>query len=370
MPPVSTLQIPADLLPADGRFGAGPSKVPSAAVAALATDGLLGTSHRQAPVRELVGRLRCGLRDLFGLPEGYEVALGNGGASQFWDIASCSLIRRRSAHGVYGEFSRKFAAATSAAPFLADPAITEAPAGSIALPEPRDDVDVYAWAHNETSTGACAPVTRVADNGLIVVDATSAAGGIPVDISSTDVYYFAPQKVFASDGGLWWAILSPAAVARVDELAATDRWIPDSLSLRLALDNSRKDQTVNSPAVATLSLMAHQLDWMLGLGGLEATAARCVESSQILYRWADERPFTSPFVADPAHRSPVVVTIDFTGDVDTAELSRHLRANGVVDVDPYRKLSRNQLRVATFPAVDPADVEALTACIDWLVERI
>lgn len=369
MPPVSTLQIPADLLPADGRFGAGPSKVPSAAVAALATDGLLGTSHRQAPVRELVGRLRCGLRDLFGLPEGYEVALGNGGASQFWDIASCSLIRRRSAHGAYGEFSRKFAAATSAAPFLADPAITEAPAGSIALPEPRDDVDVYAWAHNETSTGACAPVTRVADNGLMVVDATSAAGGIQVDISSTDVYYFAPQKVFASDGGLWWAILSPAAVERVEEIAATDRWIPDSLSLRLALDNSRKDQTVNSPAIATLSLMAHQLDWMLGLGGLEATAARCVESSQILYRWADQRPFTTPFVTDPQHRSPVVVTIDFTGDVDTAELSRHLRANGVVDVDPYRKLNRNQLRVATFPAVDPADVEALTACIDWLVER-
>ncbi len=369
---MTDLIIPADLLPADGRFGSGPSKIRPAAVEALAAAGrdrrLLGTSHRQAPVRDLVGRVRSGLAELFALPEGYEVVLGNGGSTTFWDIAVSSLIRRRSAHGSFGEFSAKFAKAVAAAPHLDQPVVTTAPMGSVAVPQPADGVDLYAWAHNETSTGAIAPVRRVtAEDALTVVDGTSAAGGVPVDISRTDVYYFAPQKNFGSDGGLWIALCSPAALARVAEIAGTDRWIPPTLSLATAVSNSVKNQTYNTPAVATLLLLAEQIDWLIQNGGLDFAGGRTAESSRRLYAWAEASEGVTPFVTDPALRSPVVGTIDFDPSVDAGWLAATLRGNGVVDTEPYRSLGRNQLRIGMFTNVDPDDVSALCACLDWLL---
>jgi len=372
--PVTALTIPADLLPADGRFGCGPAKIRPASLEALATRGaaLLGTSHRQAPVRSLVGSVRSELAALFDLPEGYEVVLGNGGSTTFWDVAVASLIERQSAHASFGEFSAKFAAAAAAAPYLAEPTVTTAPVGSVALPAAVPGADVYAWAHNETSTGALAPVERVAgvdEGALVVVDGTSAAGGVAVDVGQTDVYYFAPQKSLGSEGGLWFAFLSPAAVERVERIAASDRWIPESLSLRTALTNSRLDQTLNTPAIATLFLLDDQLGWLLGQGGLAFAAARTADSASRIYPWAEASPYAVPFVTEPAHRSPVVATVDFEG-VDAALLAATLRANGVVDTEPYRKLGRNQLRVGMFPNVEPDDVTALTRCIDWVVERL
>ena len=365
------LTIPADIKPSDGRFGSGPSKVRPEQLAALAASGhLFGTSHRQAPVKDLVGRVRDGVGQLFSLPDGYEVILGNGGSTAFWDAAAFGLIDKRSLHLAFGEFSAKFASAVAANPFVGDPIIVKADPGS--APEPRSDpsVDVVAWAHNETSTGVAVPIQRPAGDALVVIDATSAAGGLPVDIADTDVYYFAPQKNFASDGGLWLAIASPAALARIEAIAASGRWVPDFLSLPIAVDNSLKNQTYNTPAIGTLVLMADQLDWLLGNGGLDWAVKRTADSSQRLYSWAEAASYTTPFVADPALRSQVVGTIDFSDSVDAAAVAKELRANGIVDTEPYRKLGRNQLRVAMFPAVEPDDVTALTACVDWVVERL
>jgi phosphoserine aminotransferase len=366
--------IPAALLPADGRFGSGPGKVRDAQLDALASTGrtLLGTSHRQAPVKDLVGRVRSGLAELFDVPEGYEVVLGNGGSTAFWDAATFSLVRDRASHGVFGEFGGKFAAATTAAPFLERSAVTTGAPGTVALPVAVDDADVYAWAHNETSTGAMAPVRRIAGaaaDALTVIDATSGAGGLPVDIAETDVYYFAPQKSFASDGGLWLAVVSPAAVERIGQIATRGRWIPEFLSLQTALTSSRANQTLNTPAIATLFLLGEQVRWMLDQGGLDWAAARTAESAAHLYSWAQSREWATPFVADPADRSTVVGTIDLDESIDAAAIARTLREHGVVDVEPYRKLGRNQLRVAMFPSVDPSDVQALTACVDHLVEH-
>ena len=368
------LLIPADLKPADGRFGCGPSKVRPEQLAALAAAGaVMGTSHRQKPVKSLVGRVRSGLAELFSLPDGYQVVLGNGGSTAFWDAAAFGLVRERALHLTYGEFSAKFAESTRGAPFLADPVVVKAEPGHAPQPQSDPSCDVLAWAQNETSTGVSVPVVRPAaalPSQLVVIDATSGAGGLPVDIRQADAYYFAPQKGFASDGGLYLAILSPAALERIAELAASDRWIPPFLSLATAVDNSLKDQTYNTPAVATLILMAEQLDWMNGLGGLDACVARTADSSGRLYGWAEKSGFATPFVADPAHRSQVVGTIDFDDAVDAAAVATVLRANGIVDTEPYRKLGRNQLRIGMFPAVDPADVTALTTCIDWVVERL
>jgi phosphoserine aminotransferase len=370
------ITVPADLLPADGRFGSGPSKVRAAQVDALSAVGrsLLGTSHRQAPVRSLVGRIRTGLGELFALPDGYEVALGNGGSTAFWDLATLCLVRERSQHAAFGEFGAKFASAAARAPFLGEPTVRTAEPGRLALPELEDGVDVYAWPHNETSTGVFAPVRRVAGSreqgALTVVDATSAAGGLAVDVAETDVYYFAPQKSFASDGGLWLALLSPAAVERAAQVEASGRWVPEFLSLTTALTNSRLDQTLNTPALATLVLLAEQLDWMLAQGGLTWAAERTATSAGHLYAWADERPWATPFVEDPAARSNVVGTIDLAPEIDATTVTRVLRAHGVVDIEPYRKLGRNQLRVAMFPAVDPQDVVALTRCVDHVVEQL
>jgi phosphoserine aminotransferase len=371
------LHIPDDLKPADGRFGSGPSRVRPEQLARLAEEGaaIMGTSHRQAPVRGVVAQVRAGLRELFALPEGYEVVLGNGGTTAFWDAAAACLVRERALHCVFGEFSSKFASCTRGAPFLADPIIVEAEPGDAPAPRGDPDVDVIAWAHNETSTGVMVPVTRpdgASDDSLVLIDATSGAGGLPVDVAQSDVYYFAPQKGFASDGGLWLALMSPAALQRVSEIASdpgSGRWIPEFLSLSIALENSVKDQTYNTPALATLLLLADQLEWMLGHGGLDGMVARTSESSGHLYGWADEHEHAEPFVRDPAKRSLVVGTIDFDSEVDAADLAATLRANGIVDVEPYRKLGRNQLRVAMFPATDPSDVRALTACIDWVLER-
>jgi len=371
------LHIPDDLKPADGRFGSGPSRVRPEQLARLAEEGaaIMGTSHRQAPVRGVVAQVRAGLRELFALPEGYEVVLGNGGTTAFWDAAAACLVRERALNLVYGEFSSKFATCTRRAPFLADPIVVEAEPGDAPAPRGDPDVDVIAWAHNETSTGVMVPVTRPSDGSdgsLVLIDATSGAGGLPVDVAQSDVYYFAPQKGFASDGGLWLALMSPAALERVSEIASdpgSERWIPEFLSLSIALENSVKDQTYNTPALATLLLLADQLEWMLAHGGLDGMVARTSESSGHLYGWADEHEHAEPFVRDPAKRSLVVGTIDFDSEVDAADLAATLRANGIVDVEPYRKLGRNQLRVAMFPATDPSDVRALTACIDWVLER-
>ncbi|MEV5496495.1 phosphoserine transaminase [Nonomuraea fuscirosea] len=369
---MADIVIPADIKPVDGRFGCGPSKVRTEQLAALAASGasLMGTSHRQKPVKNLVGRVRSGLSDLFSLPEGYQVVLGNGGTTAFWDIAAFGLVREKSQHLSFGEFSSKFATVTKKAPWLAEPSVIKAEVGTHPAAVAEDGVDVYALTHNETSTGVAMPITRVGgDDALVLVDATSGAGGLPVDIAETDVYYFAPQKSFASDGGLWIAIMSPRALARVEEIAASGRYVPEFFSLPVAIDNSGKDQTYNTPAVATLFLLADQLDWMNGNGGLAWTTGRTADSSSRLYTWAEKTSYTTPFAA-PEFRSQVVGTIDFSDEVDAAAVAKVLRANGIVDTEPYRKLGRNQLRIAMFPAVDPADIEALTVCVDHVVERL
>src|SRR5579884_3721854 len=375
------LHIPDDLKPADGRFGSGPSRVRPEQLARLAAEGaaIMGTSHRQAPVRGVVAQIRAGLRELFALPDGYEVVLGNGGTTAFWDAAAACLVRERALNLVFGEFSSKFAACTRRAPFLADPIVVESEPGDAPAPRADPSADVIAWAHNETSTGVMVPVARpsdASDDSLVLIDATSGAGGLPVDVSEADVYYFAPQKGFASDGGLWLALMSPAALERISEIerdrptTGAARWIPESLSLSTAIENSRKDQTYNTPAVATLFLLAEQLEWMLERGGLDAMVARTRASSSHLYGWAERHPHDTQFVRDPAKRSLVVGTIDFDEQIDAAALSSTLRVNGIVDVEPYRKLGRNQLRIAMFPATEPSDVEALCACIDWVLERL
>jgi len=371
---MSTLVIPAQLKPKDGRFGSGPAKIRPEQLAALASSGAtyLGTSHRQPPVRSLVRRIRRGLAELFSLPAGYTVVLGNGGTSAFWDMATFGLIREHSQHLSFGEFSARFAALAGRAPWLCAPTVVEAAPGTHPVPWPEPGADAYALTHNETSTGVAMPVRRVpgADPGsLVLVDATSAAAGLPVQAAEFDAYYFAPQKGLGSDGGLWLALLSPAAVERVHEIAASGRYIPDFLSLRVALENSVLDQTYNTPAVATLFLLADQVEWMLGQGGLEWTTARTARSAAILYTWAEQAAYADPFVADPAHRSQVVGTIDLADGLSADHVAATLRANGIVDTESYRKLGRNQLRIGMFPAVDPADVAALTACIDYVVER-
>jgi len=367
-----TLQIPDSLKPQDGRFGAGPSKIQTSHLDALAATGssLMGTSHRQAPVKNTVGRVRDGLTTLFDLPEGYEVVLGNGGATAFWDIATFGLIKEKSQHLSFGEFSSKFASAAAAAPFLADPSVIKSEPGTRPVAVAEQGVDAYAWAHNETSTAVMTDIVRPADDGLVLIDATSGAGGLPVDLTQVDAYYFAPQKCFASDGGLWVAIMSPAALARAEEIKAGGRWIPAFFDLQTAIDNSRLNQTYNTPSVATLFLMAEQLDWMNANGSLGGMVARTTASSDALYGWAEKTPYTTPYVVDPAARSLVIGTIDFDDAIDAAAIAKTLRANGIVDTEPYRKLGRNQLRIAMYPAVEPSDVEALTACIDYVVDNL
>jgi phosphoserine aminotransferase len=373
------LVIPDEMRPVDGRFGCGPSKVRPEALARLVGEGgaVMGTSHRQKPVKALVGEIRAGLRELFAAPDDYEVALGNGGTTAFWDAAALGLIGRYALHLVYGEFSSKFAEVTRAAPFLGEPRVVSVDAGDAPDPDGvaelarEEHVDTIAWAQNETSTGVMVPVHRPPGaDALVLIDATSGAGGLPVEVDQADAYYFAPQKSFAADGGLWVALLSPAAQERIAELHASDRWIPAFLSLHTALENSLKDQTYNTPAVATLFLLAEQVRWMLDCGGLDWCVARTTDSSEHLYGWAERTGYATPFVKDLAKRSLVVGTIDFDERVDAAAVAATLRSNGIVDVEPYRKLGRNQLRVGMFPAVDPADVRALTACIDWVVERL
>jgi phosphoserine aminotransferase len=369
----STPTLPADLRPGDGRFGSGPSKVRQEAVEALAAaaPSFLGTSHRQAPVRSVVGRIRAGLAELFDLPDGYEVALGNGGSTLFWDLATFSLIERRSQHLVFGEFSAKFAAAATAAPHLDEPQVISSPFGSHPEPRPDPAVDLYALTHNETSTGVASPVRRPPGaRGLVCVDATSAAGGLAVDPREFDVYYFAPQKSFAADGGLWLACLSPAAVERAGQVAASGRHLPAMLDLGVALEQSRLDQTLNTPALATLFLVAAQLDWLLDQGGLPWATKRCDESAQLVYGWAEASGYATPFVTDPAMRSHTVATVDLDPSVEAAAVSRALRANGIVDTESYRKLGRNQLRIAMFPAIEPGDLDRLTRAVDWLAARL
>lgn len=364
-------KLPPELLPSDGRFGSGPSKVRDAAVTALAgiAHNYLGTSHRQNTVRSVVGDVRRGLADLFSLPDGYEVLLGIGGSTLFWDAASFGLVERRSTHVVIGEFSSKFAAVTKAAPHLDDPQVCEtAPGDTPVLPD-RVEGDVYAYPHNETSTGVTVDIHRPDGDALVVIDGTSAAGGIRVDPRAFDVYYFAPQKCFASDGGIWFALCSPAALARIEKIKGT-RWTPASLDLSIAVENSRLEQTYNTPALATLYLLERQLRWMLDNGGYEFSAGRCDRSAATIYDWADAHPHATPFVQDPAHRSSVTATIDFDESIDAAKISAALRMNGIVDVEPYRKLGRNQLRVALFPAIEPDDIVILTRAIDFLVERV
>jgi phosphoserine aminotransferase len=373
---IPDIQIPSNLLPKDGRFGAGPSKVRPEQVTGLVdvATTYLGTSHRQKPVKAVVGRVRQGLRDLFSLPDGYEVALGNGGTTAFWDAATFGLIDAQSQHLSFGEFSSKFAAAAKAAPHLKDPQVIESAVGTHPLPTADAAIDLYALTHNETSTGVAMTIRRppgaalpVDGGGLVAVDATSGAGGLRVDPTEFDAYYLAPQKCFASDGGLWLALLSPAAQERIERISASGRWVPASLDLKIALDNSKLDQTYNTPALTTLYLLVEQLDWMLAGGGLEWTAGRCDRSAEILYTWAEQSDFAQPFVENPADRSHVIGTIDFVDAIDAAVVAKVLRANGIVDTEPYRKLGRNQLRIAMFPAIDPDDVAALCACVNHVV---
>ncbi|MGI5485772.1 phosphoserine transaminase [Microtetraspora malaysiensis] len=370
---MADIVIPTDIKPADGRFGCGPSKVRPEQLSALAGTGasIMGTSHRQKPVKDMVGRVRAGLSELFSLPEGYEVVLGNGGTTAFWDIAAFGLVREKSQHLQFGEFSSKFATVVKKAPWLGEPTVIKSEVGSHPTAVAEEGVDVYALTHNETSTGVAMPIKRVADDGsLVLVDATSGAGGLPVSAEEFDVYYFAPQKSFASDGGLWIALFSPAALARVEEITASGRYVPEFFSLPVAIDNSTKNQTYNTPALATLFLLAEQIDWMNSQGGLAWTTARTADSASRLYTWAEKSSYTTPFVTDPAQRSNVVGTIDFDESIDAAAVAKVLRANGIVDTEPYRKLGRNQLRIAMFPAIDPADIEALTGCVDYVVERL
>lgn len=367
------VELPRELLPADGRFGCGPSKVRGAQLEALVTRGasLLGTSHRQAPIKNLVGSVREGLAELFRAPDGYEVLVGNGGSTAFWDAAAFGLIERRSQHLAFGEFGAKFAASAKA-PWLEAPDVRTSAPGTGGSVEPVDGVDVYAWPHNETSTGVSAPVIRAHgdDGALTVIDATSAAGGIDFDAAQADVYYFAPQKNLGSDGGLWFALVSPAAIERIERIAASGRYIPEFLSLKNAIDNSRLNQTLNTPAVATLVLLDEQVQWIASNGGLAWAGAKTAATSSALYSWAETTSYTTPFVADPADRSPVVVTIDFDESVDAAAVSKSLRQNGIVDTEPYRKLGRNQLRIATFVSVEEDDVRQLIRAIDYTVERL
>lgn len=370
-----SITIPEDLKPADGRFGAGPSKVRPEQVDALAAvaDTYLGTSHRKATVKDQVARVRQGLRDLFELPEGYEVVLGNGGSTAFWDIATFGLIRDRAQFLSFGEFGSKFAKAASIAPHLADPTVITSDPGDAPEFAAEAGVDVYATPHNETSTGVAVQPARPAGadaDSLLLVDATSAAGGLPIAIADTDVYYFAPQKCFASDGGLWFAVMSPAALQRVEEIDASGRWVPEFLNLTTAISNSRQEQTYNTPALATLYLMAEQVDWFNANGGMPWTTARTADSAARLYGWAEASDFATPYVSDPTKRSHVIGTIDFDESVDAAQVAKVLRSNGIVDTEPYRKLGRNQLRIAMFPAIDPNDIEALTASIDYVVDQL
>ena len=370
MPEHASIRIPPQLLPADGRFGSGPTKVRAEALAALADAGrtYMGTSHRRPTVRAMVGRVREGLAALFGLPDGYEVVLGNGGATGFWDAATVGLIERRSQHLCFGEFSSKFARAVSGAPHLEAPHLVEASPGTHPLPEPSDRIDLYGLTHNETSTGVTMPIERVPGEGLTVVDATSAAGGTPVDPEELDVYYFSPQKAFGGDGGLFVALCSPRAIERIERMASSDRWIPPFLSLKSAVSNSRKDQTYNTPALATIFMLANTIEWINSRGGLAWSAARCAENAAILYDWAEAHPMAYPFVADPSIRSRVNATIDFVQPVSGDHLAATLRANGIVDTESYRKLGRNQLRIGLWPTIPPSDVEALTACLDYVIE--
>jgi phosphoserine aminotransferase len=366
--------IPADLLPADGRFGSGPSKVRPEAVQALADVARtwMGTSHRQAPVREVVGSVRRGLTELFGLPDGWEIVLGNGGSTVFWDAATFGLIEARSQHLVFGEFSSKFAEASAAAPFLEEPEVVRADPGSHPGPHRTQGVDLYAFTHNETSTGVTAPLRRpegtAADGAIVAVDATSGVGAMRWD--PEQVYYFAPQKVFASDGGLWLAACSPAGIERIERITGGDRWIPASIDLGIALENSRLDQTYNTPALATLFLLDQQVRWFLDQGGLDWSVGRSAASAANLYSWAEASDYATPFVTNPEMRSPVVGTIDLDGAIKADDVVTALRANGIVDTFAYRKLGRNQLRIAMFPAVDPDDVRALTRCVDHVVEHL
>ena len=366
--------IPSHIKPIDGRFGCGPSKIRPAALTALTSSGtsILGTSHRQKPVKNVVKRVRDGLHVLFNLPDGYEVILGNGGSTAFWDIATLGLIQKRSQHLVFGEFSSKFAAAAQQAPFLSEPTVIKSEPGSHPLSLVEDGIDVYALTHNETSTGVSMPIVRPKgiDSALVVVDATSAAGGLLVDPQEFDTYYFAPQKSFASDGGLWIAIMSPAAIERVNAIKSSGRWIPAFFDLTIAIENSRLDQTYNTPAVATLIMLAEQIEWMNAGGGLTFAAGRSSESAGNLYSWAEKTSYTTPFVTDPAMRSHVVGTINFDEALDATKIASTLRANGIVDTEPYRKLGKNQLRIGMFPAVDPSDVQALTNCIDYVVAAL
>jgi phosphoserine aminotransferase len=366
--------IPDNIKPLDGRFGCGPSKIRPEALAALSASGnsILGTSHRQKPVKNVVKRVREGLTSLFNLPEGYEVVLGNGGSTAFWDIATFGLIEERSQHLVFGEFSSKFAAAAKVAPFLGEPTVIKSEPGSHPTAVAEAGIDVYALTHNETSTGVAMPIVRPAgtDGALVLVDATSAAGGLMVDAKEFDTYYFAPQKSFASDGGLWIAIMSPAAIARAEKIKASGRWVPAFFDLGIAIENSRLDQTYNTPALVTLMLLAEQIEWMNANGGLSFAAGRSTQSSDILYSWAEKTSYTTPFVADAAMRSKVVGTINFDDAIDATKIAAALRENGIVDTEPYRKLGKNQLRIGMFPAVDPSDVEALTKCIDHVVAAL
>ncbi|MEJ5997309.1 phosphoserine transaminase [Corynebacterium sp. H130] len=364
--------LPAELLPEDGRFGCGPSKVRPAQIDAIVkgATGIIGTSHRQPAVKDVVGSLREGLSDLFSLPEGYEIVLSLGGATAFWDAATFGLIEKKSGHLTYGEFSSKFAKASKQAPWLEEPVVVEAEPGDAPAPQAMEGVDLIGWAHNETSTGAMVPVVRPDTDALIAIDATSGAGGLPVDMSNADVYYFSPQKCFASDGGLWFAAMSPKAIERIEKINASDRFIPAFLNLQTAVDNSRKNQTYNTPAVGTLLMMDDQVKWMNENGGLDGMVKRTTESSDILYQWAEAREGATPFVTDPAKRSLVVGTIDFDENIDAAQIAKLLRANGIVDIEPYRKLGRNQLRIGMFPAIDSADVEKLTRAIDWAIEQL
>ena len=371
MTEASHISIPRHLLPKDGRFGSGPSRIPTDAVTALAATqtSYMGTSHRRPTVKSVVGAIRSGLTELYNLPDGYEVVLGIGGATAFWDVAAAGLIERASAHFTCGEFSGKFASAVAAAPHLDEPTVIDAPPGSAPTPIAVEGMDAAAFIHNETSTGVIAPFDRLSD-ALVLVDATSAAGAIAYDVSTVDAYYFSPQKALASEGGLWVAFLSPAAIERATTLAGTERWIPPFLSLTTAIDNSRKDQTYNTPALATLWLLDHQIRTVLDAGGLDSAAAVSHASSGHLYRWAESSDVAQPFVSDPALRSPTVVTIDLSDDVSADSVSAHLRANGIVDTESYRKLGRNQLRIATFPATPTEDVQALTACIDHVIDAM
>ena len=366
--------IPSDIKPVDGRFGCGPSKIRPEALAALSASGnsILGTSHRQKPVKNVVKRVREGLTSLFNLPEGYEVVLGNGGSTAFWDIATFGLIEDRSQHLVFGEFSSKFAAAAKEAPFLGEPTVIKSEPGSHPVSIAEAGIDVYAMTHNETSTGVAMPIIRPAgtDGALVLVDATSAAGGLMVDAQEFDTYYFAPQKSFASDGGLWIAVMSPAAIARAEKIKASGRWVPAFFDLGIAIENSRLDQTYNTPALVTLMLLAEQIEWMNSHGGLSFAAGRSAQSSDILYSWAEKTSYTTPFVTDPTMRSKVVGTINFDDAIDATKIAAALRANGIVDTEPYRKLGKNQLRIGMFPAVDPSDVDALTKCIDHVVAAL